>query len=75
MITKKDIYFNYGIWICKFAIIPKGSKIEVASNLDAMSTGEKRYWLKHCPRRLLNNIEFESYYRNYGILIYESDLK
>ena len=75
MITKKDICFNYGIWIIKYAIIPKGSKIIVARNLPKTTTGEKMYWLKHCPKRLMKNIEFESYHRNYGILIYESDLK
>jgi hypothetical protein len=81
MITTKPIVKYYGWWHCsKPFTIPTGHKLIPASNLPENELDYlgnpigKRYWLLNIPKSERHNMELESWHRNYGILIYESDL-
>jgi hypothetical protein len=83
MKTSKSIVKHYG-WgsYSKRFTIPRGHKIVCADNLPQNEIDHcgkiipigKRYWLLNIPKSQMHNEDLKSWHRNYGILIYESDL-
>ena len=67
--TEKDIVTTWG-WLHTRLTIPAGTKLKIASNLPD-GTG---YWLPRLPKHEKKNADLRSWFRNYGILIYNDML-